>query len=56
MYTMGSRPLGTYREAEHYSVKELGFQFLNRRDRSLLQASAVRSALGEEGFLVPPTE
>jgi hypothetical protein len=39
--TVGGRPSSTSSVAGCYSVEELGFQLLDRRDVSLLQGGAV---------------
>jgi hypothetical protein len=41
LFTVGGRPPSTSRVVDYHSVEELGFQPLDRRDRTLLQGGAV---------------
>jgi hypothetical protein len=41
LHTVGGKPCSTSRIVDYYSVEELGFQFLDRRDVTLLQGGAM---------------
>jgi hypothetical protein len=46
---VGGRPPSTCRVADYHSVKELGFQLLDRRDRTLLQGGGGSIAIRHSG-------